>query len=258
MDNLVEQQRKHFNAISDKYFQARQHPNHLLLKELIWNNFFIRNARIAARVKRVLEPMCGMAEGYEIIKKNLGIDFDYLGFDYSESMVKIAQARKPNLTIEWNDVTVYQPAEGRFDLIILIGGLHHVYSQTSKVLENLRNALRPGGYFISFEPTHANWLTRRARKQIYRTNPIFDADSEQGFEYRDLEHYFKNTGYEKVDEVYPGLLAYVLYYNPDAFPLFNMGGKLLVKSIFAFDRLFWANMIGRKLSFATISLWRRN
>lgn len=257
MDNLLEQQRKHFNAISEQYFQSRQHPNHILLKELIWKNFFVRNSPVAARIKRVLEPMCGTAEGYEIVKKNLGVDFDYLGFDYSERMVNVAQAIKPNLAIEWNDVTTYQPADGVFDLIILIGGLHHVYSHTPKVLANLKNALVGGGYFISFEPTHNNWLTRRVRKKIYRRNPLFDADSEQGFEYRDLERYFISAGFEKVDEVYPGLLAYVLYYNPDAFPLLNKGGKLMVKSIFAFDRLFWDNAVGRKLSFATVSLWKR-
>lgn len=258
MDDLVEQQRTHFNGISEQYFSARRHPNHLLLKDLIWARFLERNASIAAEVKRVLEPMCGMAEGHEIIGKNLVSDFTYLGFDYSESMVAIARERKPGLAIEWNDVTTYQPANGLFDLIILIGGLHHVYSHTPVVLANLRKSLRPGGYFLSFEPTHDNWLARRARQRIYQTNQLFDADTEQGFEYRDLQHHFRNAGFEKVDEVYPGLLAYVLYYNPDAFPMLNVGGRFLVKSLFAFDRLFWANRIGRKFSFATIGLWRRN
>ncbi len=112
---------------------------------------------------------------------------------------------------------------------------------------------------MSFEPTHNNWLARRIRHPIYESNDLFDADTEQGFEYSDLDLYFKNAGYEKVDEVYPGLLAYILYYNPDAFPaLNNVGGKFLVKGLFALDRLFWSGWIGRKLTFATMSIWKRS
>lgn len=257
MNKLVEQQRKHFNEISEKYFQARKHPNHLLLKDMIWGKFLKRNADSLAETTSVLEPMCGMAEGYEILRKNLINDFDYFGFDYSENMVEIARNRNPALKIEWDDVTTFQSSGELFDFIILIGGLHHVFLSTQNVLNTLGKSLREGGYFLSFEPTHNNWLARRLRQRIYRSNDLFDADTEQGFNYPDLDFYFKNAGYKKVDQVYPGLLAYVLYYNPDAFPALNVGSEMLVKSLFAIDRLFWDNWIGRKLSFATMSLWKR-
>lgn len=258
MDRGVEQQREHFNRISEQYFSARSHSNHRLLKQLIWERFFDRHPGIGNGIHRVLEPMCGMADGREILRANLGSDFEYCGFDYSESMVEIARKEHPELRIEHGDVTTYRPEGEAFDMIILIGGLHHVFSRTRDVLVNLREALKPGGLFLSFEPTHDNWIARRVRKRIYETNDLFDSDTEQGFEYRDLERHFCGAGYRKVDEVYPGLLAYVLYYNPDAFPLLNIGGSTLVRSTFAIDRLFWASRIGRKLSFATIGLWRRD
>lgn len=258
MDKLVEQQREHFNKISDKYFSARSHPNHLLLKRLIWKEFFARHPGLGARVRRVLEPMCGMAEGFGILRENLATDFEYVGFDYSEKMVEIARAQHPQLRLEHGDVTAYRPAGDPFDMIVLIGGLHHVFSRTGEVLRNLRQALAPGGMFLSFEPTHDNPVARRARQKIYASNDLFDDDTEQGFEYRDLEDHFRRAGYRRIDEVYPGLLAYVLYYNPDAFPALNVGGQGLVRSAFAVDRMFWANIVGRKLSFATISLWERD
>ena len=257
MDELIERQRAHFNDISAKYSSARKHPNHLLLKQLIWEKFLQSNSAIASEIKRVLEPMCGIAEGEGIVRKYWTKNFEYYGFDYSEAMVDQARIQKPALTIEWNDVTRFRAPGELFDLIILIGGLHHVYSRAQEVLANLSVSLRPNGYFLSFEPTHDNWLTRRIRKRIYKKNDLFDEDTEQGFEYRDLDRYFRAAGYEKVDEVSPGLLAYVLYYNPDAFPTLNIGGRLLVNLIFAVDRIFWRNAIGRKLSFATIGLWKR-
>lgn len=252
----LEQQREHFNGIAEKYFIARNHPNHVELKRLIWGCFFRRHPELASEIRTVMEPMCGMAEGFEILKQNTKADFAYLGFDYSEAMVDIARKDKPSLRIERGDVTTFMSPIPQVDMIILIGGLHHVYSRTPEVLKNLTKALKPGGYFLNFEPTHANWLARRARQQIYKSNSLFDNDTEQGFERVDLLSHFEKAGYEKMDEVSPGLAAYVLYYNPDAFPALNIGGPALVKSLFWLDRLFWTNWIGRKLSFATITLWR--
>lgn len=256
-DELVEQQRKHFDQISEKYSSARRNPNHLLLKELIWENFLRPNASIGSRIRRVLEPMCGMAEGHEIVKRYLKRDFDYLGFDYSQSMVDIAHSLKPELKIEWNDVTSFEARENRFDFVILIGGLHHVFSRSAAVVRQLAKSIEPGGYFLSFEPTQNNFLARRVRQRVYATNGLFDADTEQGFEYADLQAQFAAAGFDKVDEVYPGLLAYVLYYNPDAFPQLNVGGASMVRMLFSIDRMFWRGFIGRKMSFATMTLWRR-
>jgi hypothetical protein len=125
------------------------------------------------------------------------------------------------------------------------------------VIKNLAGSLRSEGFFLNFEPTQHNFITRFIRNRIYRSNDIFDEDTEQGFDYPALSRYFRDAGFEKVDEVYPGLSAYVLYYNPDAFPFLNVGGAWLVKLLFALDRLFWGNMIGRKFSFATITLWKK-
>lgn len=253
----VEQQREHFNSIAERYFAARKNPNHLALKDLIWKSFFARNREIAREVRTVLEPMCGMGEGYDIITTYLTPAIDYKGFDYSENMVDIARKARPGLAFSWSDVTTHDPGGEEVDLVIVIGGLHHVYSQTQRALTNLARALRPGGLFVSLEPTHNNVITRAARRRIYRTNDLFDEDTEQGYEYVDLQRHFTDAGFRLVDQVYPGLAAYVLYYNPDAFPALNVGGTTLVRSLFALDRLAWANFIGRSLSFATLSLWRK-
>lgn len=256
MNNDIEQQRAHFNSIAEKYFSARNHPNHLLLKNLIWKSFFDRHPDLQRTVRSVMEPMCGMAEGFEILKKNTNSTFSYFGFDYSEAMVEIARKDKPALRVEWGNVTTFKSPIEPVDLIILIGGLHHVYSKTQEAIENLTHSLKPGGYFLNFEPTHNNWIARRARKNIYEKNDLFDNDTEQGFERDQLLDHFRKAGYGLVDEVSPGLASYVMYYNPDAFPFLNIGGPSLVKALFTIDKLFWANWIGKKMSFATITLWK--
>ena len=257
MKNLIERQREHFNEISAVYWSARKHPNHVLLKELIWSNFFSDKQQFSAPNMRVLEPMCGMSEGYQIIQHYLQSNIDYFGFDYSEEMVQIARRQYPGERIEWQDVTTFTHQGDLFDWIILIGGLHHVFSKSAEVVERLGSSLRTGGYFLNFEPTQNCWLTRRMRQRIYERNKLFDEQTEQGFDLDHLDAMFEQAGFEKADQVFPGLLAYVLYYNPDAFPALNVGGKLGVRIAFFFDRLLWRTWLAKKLSFATITLWRR-
>ena len=255
-DQRIERQRRHFEGIAGEYTRSRGHPNHLLCKQLIWSHFLSRHRDI--RPACVLEPMCGLGEGRSILIDHLGAaGFDYLGFDYSSNMVEEARKRHPDLRFDVGDVSRFEADGQRWDFIVLIGGLHHVFALSEEVVRRLAAAQPPGAHFLSFEPTQACWLTRRVREAIYKRNAIFDDDSEQGFEYDDLERQFELAGYEKRDQVFAGLSAYTLYYNPDAFPWLNLGGQWAVRAFFALDRLFWRNAIGRKLSFATITLWRK-
>lgn len=256
-DNIVEQQRRHFNEIANKYYLSRQNENHLLLKELIWKEFFSDKQALSNTCKAVLEPMCGLGDGGEILKKQLSIDIDYDGFDYSDEIVRIAKYRHPNANIFMMDATRYEGLNKQYDWIVLIGGLHHVYSQSHDVVFCLSKSLRVGGYFLSFEPTQNCWLTRTIRNYIYNSNDIFDAETEQGFELNSIDEQFISVGFKKIDQVFPGLLSYILFYNPDAFPMLNVGGKWLVRLLFMLDKVIWRAWLAKKISFATITLWQK-
>jgi SAM-dependent methyltransferase len=255
----IEHQRAHFDRVSAIYYESRQHPNHLLLKELMWNLFFADKRFLEAPELRVLEPMCGFAEGKQILEQHLCSKLRYSGFDYSAPLVERAKQLDAGLDIVEGNVLEFEAGEreGEYDLLILIGGLHHVYDDAQTALSRLSPALRPGGHFISYEPTHDWWAVRWVRDSVYQRNVIFDEQTEQGFALPELDRLFREAGFELVDQIYPGLLSYVLFYNPDAFPLLNRGGPGLVRASFVLDRPFLRSWLGRKLSFATLSLWRK-
>jgi len=100
-------------------------------------------------------------------------------------------------------------------------------------------------------------MTRWARERIYDKNTLFDEQTERGFSVVELLDFFKYANFVPERILFPSLLSYVLYYNPDAFPLLNFGGKMAVKSAFRFDELFMENRVGRALSFATFSVWKK-
>ena len=255
--SLTERQREHFNSIADRYHRERQDSNHLYLKSLMWRDIFSHYPGLKDLHLDVLEPMCGFCDGYELVRRHLTSDIRYQGFDYSDAVVEAVKRDNPGLDVWQADATSYRPAADSYDLIILIGGLHHTPLAAQEIVKNLAPGLRAGGLFISYEPTHGNPLSRMVRDGIYRKNSLFDEKTERAFPVSDLERLFTDAGLRPELICYPGLLSYILYYNPDAFPALNVGGKSLVGSLYAFDKLFYRNAVGRALSFATLSVWSK-
>jgi len=255
--NSVDQQRAHFESISDTYFNARQHPNHLLYKKLMWDLFFQRNNNVLQEGGNVIEPMCGYSEGKAILEDHCRKRFEYTGFDFSKSLVDRAKKKFPSANIFVEDVTKFE-GEEQYDLLILIGGLHHVYAHVSSVMKRLVSALKPGGYMINLEPTQNNFFYRWARQRIYRKNDLFDEETEQAFDLPELNSLYLDAGLTIQDQIYPGLVAYIMYYNPDAFPALNIGSAQIVRAVFLLEKKFYRSWLAGKMSFATLSLLQKN
>ena len=254
---LLERQREHFNAIADQYKEARAGANHQRLKHLIWN-CMTRDLPLPECARyRVLEAMCGFAEARVLVPRHLSVPIRYAGFDYSETVVATLKSEDPAINVFEADATTWRPDPGSVDIVVLIGGLHHVPDHAGIVVRNLSSGLTPGGLFFNFEPTYGNPLWQRLRHRIYQKNPLFDETTERDFAVEELLGFFRDAGLTPLRIRYPGLIAYILFYNPDAFPFLNVGGRRLVDASFAVDRLLYANALGRWLSFATFSVWRK-
>ncbi|MDR1379562.1 MAG: methyltransferase domain-containing protein [Synergistaceae bacterium] len=258
VDSLVQHQQEHFDKIAREYHEARDNPRSDLLKKNIWKAAF-RNARLwnLSDPVKVLEAMCGSADGYKILQDNLRLDFEYHGFDYSKEMIHYAQKKYPFLSFSIQDVTSYI-SEETYDLIILIGGLHHVYSNVDRAIRNLSGVLKKGGIFINFEPTNNNYFLKKIRSSIYKNNALFDDSTEKAFETPELRRLFLNHDLKAIDTLYPGLLAYILWYNPDAFPFLNHGYLKMVSLLSSLeDRCLWRTCLAYYMSFATLTIYKK-
>ena len=256
MDRRVAKQKAHFDQIAQTYNNARKHANHLEIKRLIWDHFLASRPFLGEQKLAVLEPMCGFADGLEIIRSRFDGELTYKGFDYSEAVVEMLRGELKDVCVWQQDVTQFE-SDVDFDLIILLGGLHHVAHVAPDVVKNLARHLRPGGYFINLEPTHGNRLFQAIREAIYRRNALFDEETERAFAPDELHSMFENAGLEPEDKLYPGLLTYVLYYNPDAFPWLNLGSPSLVRFLWSLEKHIVGSAFARTLSFATLTLWRQ-
>ncbi|MFC1675829.1 class I SAM-dependent methyltransferase [Planctomycetota bacterium] len=251
----TEKQYRHYENVAEKYYKCRQLKNHLLLKELLWGYFLKDKDFLKKNNLLVLEPMCGFADGKSILEDHLNVDVEYDGFDISDTFLDIAK-KETGINIFKADATTFKPTK-KYDIVLLIGGLHHIYNTAEEFVSTVYSALNDGGHFINFEPTQNNYFTKIIRTNIYKKNPMFDADTEEGFDLNILNDIYSSCGFNVVDQLYPGLLSYVLYYNPEAFSFFYTGGKKCVRLLFNMEKMFYRNFIGRKLSFATLTILRK-
>ncbi|QEM69136.1 class I SAM-dependent methyltransferase [Geobacter sp. FeAm09] len=248
----VEAQRKHFDAIADVYLKGRSAKNHLAYKQVIWNHVLERLARfLPARSPLTgLEAMCGNAE----VSARLVNFFPHLtmhAFDLSDAMVKAAETSQlKRVTTCRNDLLTFCE-EDRYDLAVIIGGLHHIPYDVHKGVHNIGNSLKKGGIFLNLEPTHNNRLWRAVREKIYKDNAIFEENSERAFTLQEYNTCLTANNFRILDQFYPGLLGYVLYYNPDAFPALNIGPPGLARMLAGLDLRLGTGAFGRIFSFAT-------
>jgi ubiquinone/menaquinone biosynthesis C-methylase UbiE len=254
--NTSEIQRLHFNKISARYNSGRSHENHLTYKQTLWNYVFAKLDNIfPARPNQGLEAMAGNCEiSLKFLEKYP--DLRMHAFDFSDNMVLAARKQTEGKKIEvfHSDILQFKDRDNKYDFVVLIGGLHHVPDSVALALKNIHSCLRPGGLFVNFEPTHNNFLLRKIRERIYRKNDLFEENSERGFNLRDYNDLLNGAGLKPRIQFYPGLIGYVLYYNPDAFPMLNIGPKLFSKLLCRLDLLFGNTFLGRYFSFATFTI----
>jgi len=251
--NKVEHQNEHFRSISEEYYEARQNGKHLFFKSLLFQ-YMLKDLQIDNGKKLlVLEPMCGYGEGRDIVSKYITDNIMYEGFDYSDVLIEKVKNENPDVNIYKQDVTTFK-SDKKYDIIILLGGLHHVPEFAEVVCQRLSASLKEGGLFINFEPTNNCSIIAKIREIIYKKNHIFDEETERDFTLEELNELYRKSGMKIVKQFYPGLLAYILYYNPDAFPGLNLGNEKMVNVLFRIEHNLYRSSIGKKFSFCTFSI----
>jgi SAM-dependent methyltransferase len=98
---------------------------------------------------KVLEIGCGDGrDAKEIVKRTP----NYVGFDISEELIKLARDKVPGAKFEVADANTYEYSKG-LDVVFAFASLLHLDKDEVKaVLQKVHAALRPGGiFFISLK-----------------------------------------------------------------------------------------------------------
>lgn len=121
---------------------------------------------------KVVEIGCGDGrDAKEIVKRTT----DYLGFDISSELIKLARAHVPHAKFEVADATKYKFDE-EIDIIFAFASLLHLdKSEVKQVLASAARALKPGGIFyisLKFADKYQEYIKedKFGRRKFYLYN----------------------------------------------------------------------------------------
>lgn len=241
-------QREHYDSISAQY--AAHYGDQW--SQCYRNRF--TNARLFAGIDlrglKVLDALCGSGETTEYL---LAQGAHVTGVDISPSEMARFQSRYPQAVAHCASVLATGLPSESFDLVTVMGGLHHVHPDTSAAVAEIHRVLKPGGWFCFHEP-HAGSLPDLLRKLWYRCDPLF-ASNEAAIDLPALQREFA-TRFNFVSEWYGGNLAYLLVLNSLIFRVPVGWKRFYARPLMFLERLI-EPLQGRRLSCIVVCQWRK-
>lgn len=139
-----------------------------------------------------------------------------MGFDISARMLEAARRENPDPKVLFvqGDATALPVADGAFDTVFILGGIHHVNDRAALFAE-VRRTLAPGGRLVFREPLNDFLLWRLLRGAIYKLSPALDEATERPLRERTTRSALETAGLRVIAWQPCGLLGFCLFMNSD-------------------------------------------
>jgi len=137
--------------------------------------------------RRLGELMCGDGPATEFAKRRWP-SVRCQGYDISPRACAAYTERTGFPAHSFDIITAPLPTSA-FDVIAIVGGLHHVVGDLDPVIRNIHQALAPGGILTMMEPNR-DYVLESVRRLWYRFDKYFDETAEAALSYPDLRARF--------------------------------------------------------------------
>jgi len=153
--------------------------------------------------ERVLEVGCGAGFAARYLRERYQ---EYIGIDHSRRLIDVAVQENSDdrAVFETTSIDDFEPPL-RFDLIFMIGVLHHLENAGQSV-ERMTNWLKPGAYLVANEPQPANPLIRTARRIRARFDGSYSSEQEE-ISAGQLRAYLEGAGLEDISVTPQGFVS---------------------------------------------------
>lgn len=240
VDDQALVQRAHYDRIAENYVGSRESSAAYQTFLPVWCQRllepWIDGTSATERMHQVVvDPMCGHGNlARFLLEQSQHVILN----DLSPEMVERIDADlRPRCRIlPPSDARSLPLDAASADVIVVSGGLHHVYRHLAELLLEFRRILKPNGWLLFGEPSNDFMPVRVLRNTIYRLSSKFDQDHEQGFRHRVLRESLESAGFASVRIRPFGSIGYLLMAQVGVIPLLKrIHSPRLFRFLIGFD-----------------------
>jgi len=204
-------QQAHYDAIAAVYEENLGYPHTRTYLEYL--DRALLDAIGPGSLGTMAEICCG---GGAAVKLLDGRYTQAVGVDISTNMLARAAAENAGRPVAFvqGDATNLPLADGRFDTVVMLGGVHHVRARAT-LFSEIARILRPGGRFIFREPVSDLFLWRWLRAVVYRLSPMLDHVTERPLLRSETVPPLTAAGLATVHWSTHGFVGFCLFMNSD-------------------------------------------
>ena len=204
-------QQEHYDQVAEAYAANLEYPHTQEYMEYL--DRVLREEIGATDLATCAEVCCGTGEAFALFHAGISKG---IGVDISESMLAKAKDafRDKQLSFVQGDATLLPLAEGAFDSVIMLGGIHHVPDREA-LFQQVFRVLKPGGVFYFREPVSDFWLWKFLRAIVYRFSPMLNHETERPLTYEETVPVLENAGFANISWRTCGFIGFCLFMNSD-------------------------------------------
>jgi len=204
-------QAAHFDRVAASYLANLDYP-HTQEYGASLDRVFIEEAT-RAPLGVVAEICCGRGEAFDLLAGRIERG---IGVDVSVAMLEqaVRSHERGRAVFVQGDATSLPLADGAFDTVVMLGGIHHV-SDRPRLFAEVARILRPGGRFLWREPLSDFVLWRALRAVIYRWSPALDHQTERPLQWGETAPVLESVGLELRTWRPCGFIGFCLLMNSD-------------------------------------------
>lgn len=200
--------------------------------------------------KSVLEAMCG---GGQITRYLLNKKAKVTGLDISPQQTLNFKRRHKQVDVVCGSILNSGIESETFDVVGVIGGLHHMPPHTDESIYEIHRVLKPGGHFCFMEP-HSETLAESLRKAWYKRDSLF-AENEAAINMKYLNRKFSEL-FNIKHEYFLGNFGYLFVLNSMVFRI-PLKFKPIYSPSFIFLESVLNKILGKPFTCFVVAQWQK-
>lgn len=242
------QQRDHYDNLALRYDAHANDPTTREYRARFIDAPLREGLDLAGR--RVLEAMCGPGYSVGALRAR---GADVVGLDISRAWTETFRERWPAADAVCASMVSTPFVDGSFDVVYVVGGLHHLHPHLDEAIDEIHRILRSNGILAFYEPHDTSWFDR-IRRWWYRRDPLFE-DNEAAL---DLAGMAARHGkqFHVVEQRFVGNVAYLGVLNSLVLRVPPVLKRLLARPLMAFEALL-DRRLGERLSCSVVAHWQK-